>query len=189
MRKILIPGLALTLFLGGTALQALQAQKPPAAQPGFVPLNELNLFPSDKLSVEINLDGALMHLIAAATKDDQDFSQVMAGLRSLNVQVFPLKGSDADSIKAKIGRAVHWLEERGWTPNVRVREKGGETYIYMKEDGGQIVGLTVLSYQLGDEATAINIVGRIDPAQLGRVGHNLHVPQLEKLPAKGKKPQ
>lgn len=186
MRKILIPGLCIFLFLG---VAAVRAQRPPATPPGFVPLDELSLFPGDKLSVEINLSGGLLRLIAAATKDDPDFSQVMAGLRSINVQVFPLKGVDADAIRTRIGRAVRWLEDRGWKANVRVREKGEETYIYMKEDGGQIVGLTVLTFQPGDEAAVINIAGRIDPAQLGRVGHNLHVPQLEKVPSKGKKPQ
>src|SRR5436305_7002230 len=186
MRKLIIPGLALALFLlAGTAARA---EKPAAAQPGFVPLDELNLFPNDQLSTEINLNGAILRLVAAATKDDPEFSQVMAGLRSINVQVFPLKGVDADAIKTKINRAVHWLEERGWKASVRVREKGEETYIYMKEDGGQIVGLTVLTFQPGDEAAVINISGRIDPAQIGRVGHKLMVAQLEKVPFKGKKP-
>ena len=186
MRKLIVPSLTLVLLLAGTAVRA---ESPPAAQPGFVPLDELNLFPNDQLSTEINLNGAALRLIAAATKDDPEFSQVMAGLRSINVQVFPLKGVDADAVRTKIDRAARWLEDRGWKANVRVREKSAETYIYLKEQDGQIVGLTVLSFQPGEEAAVINISGRIDPAQLGRVGHNLHVPQLEKVPAKGRKPQ
>jgi hypothetical protein len=181
MRKFIIPGIALALFL---AASAVLAQPSPA---GLVPLDDLNLFPRDKLSVEVNLEGAMLRLIAAATQDDPDFSKVVAGLRSINVQVLPLKGVDAESIKPRIGRAVRWLEDRGWKANVRVREQGEETYIYMKEEDGKIVGLTVLTFKPGEEAAVINIAGAIDPTQIGRLGHDLHVPQLEKLPAKGKK--
>jgi len=180
MRKILIP---LVLFL---AASAGLAQPPP---PGLVPLDELNLFPRDELSVEVNLEGGMLHLIAAAAKDDPDFSSIVAGLRSINVQVFPLKGIKAESVKPKIDHAVHWLESRGWKANVRFRDQGQETFIYMKEQGGKIVGLTVLTFKPGEEAAVINIAGRIDPAQLGRVGHNLHVPQLEKVPSKSKNPK
>ncbi|HEX4964650.1 MAG TPA: DUF4252 domain-containing protein [Thermoanaerobaculia bacterium] len=184
MKKIILQGLALALFLSLPAA-ALQAQPP---SPGLVPLEELNLFPRDKLSVEVNLGGAILHLVAAAGKDDPDFSKLVGGLQAINVQVFPLKGEDGEAVKARIGRAVHWLEERGWKANVRVREKGQETYVYMKEEGGQIVGLTVLTFQPGDEAAVINIAGRIDPAQIGRLGQKFNVPQLEKVPVKGKKP-
>jgi hypothetical protein len=182
MRKLKITGTALALFL---AAAASLAQPPP---PGLVPLDELNLFPRDQLSVEVNLEGGMLHFIAAAGKDDPDFSALVGGLQAIHVQVFPLKGVKAESIKPKIDHAVRWLEDRGWKANVRVREEGAETFIYMKEQGGKIVGLTVLTFQPGDEAAVINIAGRIDPAQLGRLGQNLDLPQLEKVPTKGKKP-
>jgi uncharacterized protein DUF4252 len=186
MRKILIPGIALVLFL---AASALFAQKPAAPGPGFVPLAELNLFPKDKLSAEINLDGTVLRLVAAAMKgEDPAFSSMVASLRSINVQVFPVASSDAGAVKTKIDRAVHWLEDRGWSASLRVKEKGEETYIYLKEQDGQIVGLTLLTFQPGEEAAVINIAGHIDPAQLGRLGQKFDVPQLEKVPA-GKKPK
>src|SRR4051812_18978935 len=162
MRKTIIPGFALALFLVSSALLAQQT----APAPGFVPLAELNLFPQDKLSAEINLEGAILRLVAAAMKkEDPAFASMVADLRSINVQVFPLAGIDAGAVKGKIDRAVHWLEERGWKASLRVKEKGEETYIYLKEQDGQIVGLTVLSFQPGEEAAVINIAGRIDPDQ------------------------
>jgi hypothetical protein len=185
MRKLKIsgiPGIALALFLAASAGLA----QPPS--PGFVPIDELNLFPRDQLSVEVNLEGGMLHLIAAAGKDDPDFSALVGGLQAIHVQVFPLKGIKSESIKPKIDHAVRWLEDRGWKANVRVREGGEETFIYMKELDGKIVGLTVLTFNPGDEAAVINIAGRIDPAQLGRLGRTLDLPQLEKVPTKAKKP-
>jgi len=159
-------------------------------QPGYLPLEKLDLFPRDKLSVEVNLEGAILRMVAEATRgDDPEFASVMAGLKAIYVRVFPLSGADAGAVKTKIDRAVRMLEDRGWHSTVKVREGGEETYIYLKEADGKIAGLTLLSLEPGDEAVAINIVGRIDPAQLGRLGRHFDIPQLEKVPAHGKKPE
>lgn len=180
--------LLVLVFLVLTAA-AGRAQKL-ADQPGYVPIEKLDLFPEEKLSVEINLEGALLRLIAAGARaEDPEFSSLIAGLKGITVQAVPLKDVDAGSVRAKIGQAVRWLEDRGWKPTMRVREEGEETYIYLKEIDGQIAGLTLLAIEPGDEAVAINIVGRIDPEQVGRVVENLHGPHIKKVPAQVKKPE
>ncbi len=181
MRKPIVLLTAL-FFLAAAGARAQKLE----SQPGYVPIEELGLFPSDKLSVEINLTGPLLRMVAAATKqEDPDFSAVMASLKSIQVQVFPLKGVDAGAVKARIGRAVHWLEDHGWESTLKVRDQGEETHIYLKEAGGKVEGLTLLSFDPKDEAVVINIVGRIDPAQIGRIGQSLNLPQLKKIPAPG----
>ncbi|HEX9942980.1 MAG TPA: DUF4252 domain-containing protein [Thermoanaerobaculia bacterium] len=185
MRKTIILTIALLLLAASSGL----AQKL-EDQPGYLPIEQLDLFPADKLSVEVNLEGIVLRMIAEATRrEDPGFSAVVAGLKSIKVQVFPLAGVDAGSIKTRIGRAVRWLEDRGWQSTLKVREQGEETYIYTKESDGKIAGLTLLSMEPGDEAVVINIVGRIDPAQIGRLGQSLDIPQLERVPASGKKPE
>jgi hypothetical protein len=178
------PTIVLTLMLA-LAAAAGRAQSL-ESQPGYVPIEKLDLFPPDKVSVEINLEGPLLHMVAAATKEDPAFSAVMAGLKSIKLQVFPLKGEDAAATKVKIERAVKWLEARGWRSTMRVRDQGEETYIYLKEADGKVQGLTLLSFDPKDEAVVINIVGRIDPAQIGSIAQNFHV----RVPAAGgaKKP-
>ena len=153
-------------------------------EPGYVPFAELGLFPRESLSVEINLGGGLIKLVAAATrKDDPELSSLLAGLKNIQLQVLPLTEKEPAALKAKVDRAVRWLEGKGWTAVVKVREGSEETFIYLKQIGDQIVGLTVLSFSPGDEAALINIVGRIDPEQLSRIGEGL---DLE--PLKGIKP-
>ncbi len=164
-------------------LAAAGRAQTPESQPGYVPIEELGLFPRDKLEVEINIGPPILRMIAAGTqKDDPGFSAVMAGLKSIQVQVFPVKGTDTGPLKARIERAVHWLEGHGWQSTVRVRDQGQETYVYLKQTGDRIDGLTLLSLDPKDEAVVINIVGRIDPAELGRLGQSLDVPQLKKIP-------
>jgi hypothetical protein len=176
---LLAPVLALLL-----AVPAVSPAWPagPALEPGALPFQELDLFPRDKLSVEIDLEGPLLRMVSEATRgDDPDFARLMAGLKAIHVEVFPLKGKEgAEPLRPKIDRLLRWLEDRGWHSTVRVRDKGEETYIYMKEGGGQIVGLAILSVQPGQEAALINIVGKLDPAEIGRLGHGLDIPQLQK---------
>ncbi len=184
MRKLIV--LTIVLF----CLPAAGWAQKPESQPGYVPIEELGLFPRDKLEVEINIGPPLLRMIAAGTrKDDPGFSAVMDGLKSIQVQVFPVKGVDTGAVKTRIDRAVHWLEGHGWQSTVRVRDQGQETYVYLKQTGERIDGLTLLSLDPKDEAVVINIVGRIDPAELGRLGQSLHVSQLKNVPTGKKKPE
>jgi hypothetical protein len=189
MRSAILLGSLLALLAAAPARGDGPAR--PAPDAGAIPFDELDLFPRDKLSVEIDLEGPLLRMVSEFTKsDDPDFAKLMAGLKAIRVQVFPLKGkAGAEPLRPKIDRAVRWLEDRGWHSIVRVRDKGQETYIYLKEGNGKMVGLTILSVSPGEEAALINIVGMLDPAQLGRIGRGLDIPQLQKAqPRSGGKP-
>jgi hypothetical protein len=174
---------------GGSAA-ALRAAAPPLAaqaSPGALPFDQLEIFARKDLTTEINLEGALLKLVAsAAGEDDPEFARLVSGLESIRVQVAPLTAGDPERVRAKLDQAVHWLESKGWTAVVRTREKGEETYIYTRMVKGEMVGLTVLSFELGKEASVVNIVGRLDPAQLGRIGQGFHVHQLDKISPKDK---
>lgn len=193
MRKILLTTV-LPLLLALIAAVPGQAQKL-SQQPGYLPIEELALFPKADLSVEINLEGALLRMVANALRqEDPEFAAMIRGLLSIRVQVVPLKGGKGEAIKPKIGRAVEWLEDKGWKTMLRAREADSEVYIYLKQVGDKIVGLTLLSLEGGSqpEAALINIVGHFDPDQLERLGGglNIDIPQMKKKsPAPGKKPE
>ena len=179
--------LLLVLLAGGAGAAVRAAPTPPApppeASPGAVPFDELEIFSRKDLTTEINLEGALLKLVAsAASEDDPEFSRLVSGLQSIRVQVAPLTAADPGKVRAKLDQTVRWLEGKGWTAVVRTKEKGEETYIYTKQVKGEMVGLAVLSFEPGKEASVVNIVGRLDPAQIGRLGQGLHVKQLDKLP-------
>jgi hypothetical protein len=190
MRIRTATGLFLFLLLVGAA-GAVLASSPPAppadASPGALPFDQLEIFSRNDLTTEINLEGALLKLVASATgEDDPEFSRLVSGLEAIRVQVAPLTAADPDKVRAKLDQTVHWLESKGWTAVVRTKEKGEETYIYTKLVKGEMVGLTVLSFELGKEASVVNVVGHLDPAQIGRIGHGLHLHQLDKISPKDK---
>jgi hypothetical protein len=154
--------------------------------PRYLPFAELAILPHQDLKVEINLEGALLDMIAGASSgDDPEMAKLIGGLKSIRVQVASLKETNAGSIHARLEQTAAWLDQHGWKTVIRAQDKGEEDFIYVREVGGTVVGLTVLTFQPGDEAAVINIVGRIDPAQIGRLGRGLNLPQLEHVPAAG----
>ncbi|HXO18513.1 MAG TPA: DUF4252 domain-containing protein [Thermoanaerobaculia bacterium] len=171
--------------VGGARAATAEAPQKLEDQPGYVPLAELAIFSRQELTTEIDLEGPLLHLVGEATRnDDPEFSKLIGDLRAIRVQVAPTRGLDAAKVRAKMDETVRWLEAKGWHAIVRVKEKGEETYIYTREVHDQIVGLAVLSLEPGGDAAMVNIVGRLDVAQLGRLGRGLHLPQLDHAPSK-----
>ena len=180
--------LCLLFLLASCCGAAVARSGPEPSAPGAIPFEELEIFSRNDLSTEINLEGALLQLVASATKeDDPEFARLVSGLQGIRVQVAPLTAADPAKVRSKLDQAVHWLETKGWTAVVRTREKGEESYIYTKQVKGEIVGLAVLSFEPGKEAAVVNIVGRIDPAQLGKIGSGLHLRSLEKISPKDPK--
>ncbi|HVT61172.1 MAG TPA: DUF4252 domain-containing protein [Thermoanaerobaculia bacterium] len=185
MRKLALACVCALLLLGVLSYPA-QAQPPkPRLEdaPGYLPMSELG-FARQELSVEINLEGALLRMVGeTAREDDPELAKLVGEIKAIRVQIAPLKEMGAEKAHARIGQAARWLDDKGWKAAVRVREKDEETYIFTREVGGEIVGLAVLSVE-PDEAALINIVGHLDPAQLGSLGHGLHLRALEKVPGK-----
>lgn len=174
-----------------TEITASAAPAPTAAgaeprledQPGYVPFSELAILPHQDLKVEINLEGALLQMIAGtAGGDDPELARLLGGLRSIRVQVASLKEGNAAAIHARMEQTAAWLDQHGWKTIVKAQQKNEEDFLYVREAGGAIVGLTVLTFQAGDEAAVVNIVGHIDPAQIGRLSRGLHLPGLDRVP-------
>ena len=61
----------------------------------------------------------------------------------------------------------------GWQRIVKVRDEEERVYIYVKEGGRAIEGLTVFAIDGVEEVALINIVGTIDAAQLGNLIEDL----------------
>jgi hypothetical protein len=182
--------LTLAFLLAASRLPAAAAPAEPKLSdlPGYIPIEELGLFSHQELSIEINLDGPLLRLVGESTrKDDPDFSRLVAELKAIRVRVVELSKGEAakvgaEALRGQLKQAAHWLESRGWNAIVRVHERTSDDFIYTRQNQEQIVGLAVLHFEAGEEAALVNIVGRFDPAQLGRLGRDLDLAPLKNLP-------
>ena len=147
--------------------------------PGYFPIEELGILPEEAITLEINLTGPMIKFIALATNEEEpELSQLVEELESIRVRGADLETLDPERVRAEIRRAAQSLADSGWISMVRMRDEDEEVYIYFKEQEGEMMGLTVLSLE-EDEAMMINLVGKIDPADLGSLASGLDFPQLE----------
>ena len=83
--------------LAAAATAAGQEQKTLRQHPGYFPVEDLDLLEREALSIEINLHGAMLRLVAAATrKAEPEFSNLIADPEAVRVRIAPLAKLDLD---------------------------------------------------------------------------------------------
>jgi uncharacterized protein DUF4252 len=180
--KVFLAGglLALALAAGARAEQ-------PEGLPGAVDFSALGLFNEDDLKVDITIKGTLLSLLVEATKqEDHEFSDLVAKLDGIDVKVFRIGEGKLETVTSRLNTFGKDLEKQGWERVVRVRDNGEHVDTYLRTADKHITGLvvTVVDPKDGDdgsEAVLVNILGDIDPAQIGRIGHKFHIRPLEGL--------
>jgi hypothetical protein len=183
-RTIKLRAAGLLLALSGlTPLFAapLAAQTPLDEMPGYFPLELLSVLAPEDVSIEINLRGAMLRMISSFTGDeDPEFAALVAGLDAVHVRSGEFDPAEMADVSSRVAAGQRWLRDNGWLAMLRVQDEGDEIYIYTREMGVDIVGLAILALESG-EATAINLIGRIDPDQIGRLAEGFAVGSLEDL--------
>ncbi len=179
MMRVLRKLLAFACLLALCA-PAARAQQPALSElPGYFPFEELEILGRDELSLEINLGKPLLRLVAAATrKAEPEFAALIDSLDAVRVRVAPAEDVDLERARKATAGATDWLEDRGWQVVVRAREEDEEVFIYTRDSGGDIAGMAVLVIEEGGDVAVINIVGKMDLAQLEKLGETLDIPQL-----------
>ncbi len=169
------------------AVQAQDLLEALRSEPGFVDLESLDVgLNSERQVVDIHLTGPLIKMIGEATREeDPEFADLVAGLQLVRVNIFNLEGEDEtdvdiERLDRRTRAMLGVLQEEGWLPVVQVRDDGDHIYVAIKMRGDRIAGLTALfrdTTQLG----LVNIVGDLDPVQIGRIGQRLGLDPLQQL--------
>jgi len=163
------------------------AQTPVDRQPGYFPIEQLDLFTPDSLNVDIELQGPMLRLVASAMSGDDDpedrqFAELMAKLDRIRVRVGSLDGHDMADVHKLVMGAADRLTGSGWQRILFARDEDELVSVLVRSDGERFQGLTVFAVDSPDEIALINIVGDIDPSQLGRLLGDLdHLPGVEDI--------
>lgn len=155
--------------------------------PGYVDFdNIIKLFGKQDTNVEISLDQAMLQFLAKFAGGDPELSSMCAKLMQIRVQTFVMESDKADAVEKTVSDVAEKLGSQGWNPMVKVHDRrdGSQTYVYMKLVNGKSQGLVVMNIDPRDEASFVNIVGEIDPEQIGRLSHTMHINQLDSLDMK-----
>lgn len=162
-----VRALAAGLVLAASLAPSSHAQGAPTAVLG---LERLPIFAPDRLSVEINLDGSLLKIVAGSlAEEDPDFAALISGLRSIKVRVTEAGDAIDSEVQKEIHSATAGLGRDGWQSLMRMQEEDEETSIYLKQDGERIQSLLVVFVEVGEEAGLVHVDGEIDLLLLGRL--------------------
>jgi hypothetical protein len=177
MRTVLV-----SLLLAGLCLvRPTHAQDDFTNDPGYIDLNTVETWFGAQPRVEVNIKGALLELVAEASRyEDPELADLLTKLRAIQVRGFDLAPADYGVLETRISDLGQRLEADGWDTVVRVREDNEYVNMFVRVHEGAIAGMMVMTLAPGDdESYFINIVGQIDPSQIGRIGRTFDIGPLE----------
>ena len=70
--------------------------------------------------------------------------------------------------RSQFGKTRKGLKSSGWEPVVQINEDDEQVLVYMKMEDGNMEGMTVMVVD-DEEAVFVNIIGQLNPAELGKV--------------------
>lgn len=136
--------------------------------PGYVEFGELSAVYGEP-KVRINIGKKLLQFVAQMdTEGDQEGKQLLSKLDAVRVEVYKMN-SDSGPAVSMLEKMSKELQSHDWEPVVTVTDEGDHVRIFVKLNKDTIGGLVVMAVDKKDEAVFINIIGDIDPAQVGKV--------------------
>jgi len=174
---------AVFVLFWGLLLPALivHAQSRLSDDPGFVDLGAVEQWFEDAPTLEVDIRGRLLHLVAEASRlDDPELSVLLGKLKAIQVRGYSLRHSQFDDIARHASAFARRLSEDGWHTVLHVRERGEQTDMYVRMNHDEIAGMMVMVIEPGyDDTVFLNIVGNIDPEQIGRLGRKFDLGHLD----------
>jgi len=168
MRTLLTIMLATLFSLPATA-QTAQLE----SLPGYVNFADLDAIYGEP-KVMVNIGGPLLKLMSAASAaEDPETSAMIGNLKGVRIKVYPTGGNLKPALD-KVNETRASLQAAQWEPVVQVNEAEEQVQIFMKTSEENIEGITVMAVN-AEEAVFLNILGVIDPAQVGKVMDKLNV--------------
>lgn len=150
--------------------------------PGYLDLQDVEEWFDGEPWLEVNIKGALLKLVAEASRyEDPELTDLLYKLKAIQVRGYPLSYSSYDDIENRTADLARRLENQGWDTVARVRDRDERVDIYVKVHNNVIAGMIVMVLEPGsdDGSVFVNIVGEIQPEQIGRIGSRFNIGPLQ----------
>jgi hypothetical protein len=163
-------------------ISGIYAQDDIKKYPGYVDLGSFEgLYNPDEYT-EVNIEAPLINLVAKATKDkDQGLYDLLSGLKLIKVYTFQVAEDKESGVVQKMKSLTDKLNSENWERLVKVKDRGEDVNVYLKNVNDSIVGVTVLTIEKNGEAAFVNIVGNIDLEAISRLSEKFNIPELDRI--------
>ena len=179
------PGGIVLAFALGCAVLAAPALADTEAElkklPGYVEFNALATFKGQEAKVEVYLKDPMLQLVSRFVKgDDPDLYAILEKLKLVRVLVFDVTTEQAREVAKVTSETAKELDKKGWERIVRVREDDERIDVYLKPSKNYelIEGIVVMVVDDEYEAIFVNIVGNINPDDIGKLGEHFDIDGL-----------
>jgi len=141
--------------------------------PGYVDFGELNAIFGEP-TVQIAVGESLLGLVGAlSASQDPEAAELFKRLNGVRVSVFETSQM-ADGAVDYVKDVSSQLSNLGWESVVTVNSADEQVRIFMKINNDRVEGITVMAVE-EDEAVFVNVIGSINPAELGKVMENFDI--------------
>jgi len=134
-------------------------------------------------TVDVTLDSSLLQLgskfLSSQDPEQAKAKKLVSGLKGVYVRSYQF-AKEGEYTEEDVAAIRSQLSGPGWSRIVGVRsqKKGENADVFIKREGDQIVGLTVIAAE-PKELTVANIVGPINPEDLAALGGQFGLPKVE----------
>ena len=173
MKRSIMTKLMTGLFCTLLSLPAIAQEDELKDLPGYVDFGDLSsLYGEPKII--INLGGTMLSFVSMmSASESPETADMISKLKGVRVQIYALD-ENSDAAKAQFNKVKGNLKTAGWEPIVQVNEDDEQVLIYMKMKDGNMEGMTVMVVD-EEEAVFVNVIGQLNPAELGKVMDSLDV--------------
>lgn len=136
--------------------------------PGYADLDLPGWTEADRV-LSVSIGPSILRMARWVTDADEDLEAeaVLKNVRAIRVSVYELQGNSTRLLKRAADTSSQ-LQKQGWEILVKINEGSEQTLVMSKIIDQLMTGIVVLSID-EEDMVFVNLMGSIDPAQLGEI--------------------
>jgi len=167
MKRSMMNKFVIGLFCTLLSLPAIAQEDELKDLPGYVDFGDLSSMYGEP-KIIINLGGTMLNFVGMmSSAESPETSELISKLKGIRVQIYSIE-EDVGAAKNQFGEVKGGLKSSGWEPIVQINEDDEQVLVYMKMKEGNMEGITVMVVD-EEEAVFVNVIGQLNPAELGKV--------------------
>jgi len=167
MKPSLLKKLMIGLFCTLLSLPAIAQEDELKDLPGYVDFGDLSSMYGEP-KIIINLGGTMLNFVGLMSKaQSPETSELISKLKGVRVQIYNID-DNAEAAKNQFSQVKTKLKSTGWEPIVQVNEDDEQVLVYIKMSNDNMEGMTVMVVD-EEQAVFVNVIGQLNPAELGKV--------------------